>query len=120
MDCDEIWTMSAKCEKKKISTFKIWCYRRLLKISWRDYVTKQIVSARIGEERKVLLEDIKNGETKYLERKIRTKEWYFCISCQKKNTWKNNKKKSEPVLLITNSQANSRCKTLRDTIKCAN
>ena len=61
--------MSAECEKK-ISAFEMWCYRRLLQISWKDFITNKEVLARIGEGRKVVVEDIKNRKLKYLAHKI--------------------------------------------------
>ena len=37
--------------KKKLEAFEMWCYRRMLKISWVDKVTNEEVLKRVEEER---------------------------------------------------------------------
>ena len=32
---------------KKVNAFEMWCYRRLLKISWRDKITNEEVLRRV-------------------------------------------------------------------------
>ena len=32
---------------KKINAFELWCYRRLLKVSWRDKITNEEVLRRV-------------------------------------------------------------------------
>lgn len=46
----ETWTI-AKEEQKRIKAIKMWCYRRMLKISWTDMVTNDEVLERMSEKR---------------------------------------------------------------------
>ena len=45
----ETWTIG-KQEKKRIDSFEMWCYRRMLKVKWTDHVRNEVVLERIGEE----------------------------------------------------------------------
>jgi hypothetical protein len=38
----ETWTIT-KAEQGRIEAFEMWCYRRMLKISWMDMVTNEEV-----------------------------------------------------------------------------
>ena len=49
----ETWTIADK-ELKKLEAFEMWCYRRMLRISWRDHVTNERVLDAIGEERQLV------------------------------------------------------------------
>lgn len=62
--------MNAEYEKK-ISAFETWCCRRLPRSSWKDYVNNETVLARIGEDQKIITDDIKNRKMKCLVHKIR-------------------------------------------------
>ncbi len=42
----ECWTWN-KAMRKKVNAFEMWCYRRMLKISWRDRVTNEEVLDRM-------------------------------------------------------------------------
>ena len=48
MYCCESWTITEEI-KRRIEAFEMWCYRRILKISWRDRVTNIEVLRRVGE-----------------------------------------------------------------------
>ena len=61
--------MSAENERKHYA-FKMWYYRRLLKIPWIDFISSAKVLARVGEENKMLVEDIKHCKLKYIAHKI--------------------------------------------------
>jgi len=65
----ETWTMNAE-SKKELNAFEMWCYRRLLKILWTDFVTNATVLEKINKERNIV-EDIKNRKMKYIAHKIR-------------------------------------------------
>ena len=52
-----------KADEKLITDFELWCYRRLLRESWIDRRTNELVLQRIGESKRVL-----NSRTK---RKLR-------------------------------------------------
>ena len=47
----EAWTFSKEIIRR-INAFQLWCYRRLLKISYMDRVTNEEVMRRVGERRK--------------------------------------------------------------------
>ena len=48
-DC-ESWTLTAELElEKRMQTFEMRCYRRLLKILYKDHVTKEVVRRKIQE-----------------------------------------------------------------------
>jgi len=49
----ETWTIR-KAEEKNILAFEVWCYRRILKISWIDRISNEEVFRRVGEERSFL------------------------------------------------------------------
>jgi len=53
---NETWTI-AKEEQRRIKAFEIWCYRRMLKISWTDMVTNEEVLEM--SERRTLWNSIK-------------------------------------------------------------
>jgi hypothetical protein len=46
-------------EERVINAFETWCWRRMLKIKWRDRITKDEVFQRAKEER-LLLKIYKN------------------------------------------------------------
>ncbi|MGP1906500.1 MAG: hypothetical protein ACTS4X_01990 [Candidatus Hodgkinia cicadicola] len=45
----ETWTRAE--EEKKLNSFEIWCFRRILKIKWIHMVTNEEVLERVGEKR---------------------------------------------------------------------
>lgn len=47
----ETWCISEK-DLKKLEAFEMWCYRRMLRISWQDHITNEEVLTRM-EEKKV-------------------------------------------------------------------
>ena len=54
----ESWAMT-KNDKKRVDAFEVWCYRRLLRISWTDKKTNIWVLNKIGTDltiRKTILE----------------------------------------------------------------
>ncbi|KAL4084163.1 hypothetical protein QTP88_027996 [Uroleucon formosanum] len=46
----ETWTI-AKAERRRIEAFEIWCFRRMLKISWTDMVSNEEVLERMSVRR---------------------------------------------------------------------
>jgi hypothetical protein len=42
----ECWTWN-KMMRKKVNAFEMWCYRRMLKISWKDKITNKLVLSRM-------------------------------------------------------------------------
>ena len=54
----ESWAMT-KNDRKRVDAFEMWCYRRLLRVSWKDkrtndYVTSGILVERMAALRKLL------------------------------------------------------------------
>ena len=50
MQIFEAWTIG-KGERRKLENFKMWCYRKLLKISWIDKVKNEEVLNLVKEKR---------------------------------------------------------------------
>jgi hypothetical protein len=49
----ETWTLWA-VDQKHLESFKIWCWKRMEKISWTDHVRNKEVLLRVKEERNIL------------------------------------------------------------------
>ena len=49
----ESWSFSKKIEKK-INAFEMWCYRRLLRVSWRDHRTNEWVLEQLSTDMTLL------------------------------------------------------------------
>ena len=65
----ETWTLRKK-ESSKLMAFELWCYRRMLKISWKEKRTNEYVLEKIGRN-EVLMDKIKKRKTRYLGHLIR-------------------------------------------------
>lgn len=50
----EAWTLK-EANIKKIKSFKLWCYRRILNIPWVDRITNLEVLRRIGKDKEVAI-----------------------------------------------------------------
>ena len=58
----ESWAVK-KCDEKRITAFELWCWRRVLRISWTEYKTNVWVRQKIGvPEQNGLLEQLKKTE----------------------------------------------------------
>jgi hypothetical protein len=51
----ENWTLRA-AHQKYLESFKMWCWRRMEKISWTDHVRNEEVILRVNEQRNFLYE----------------------------------------------------------------
>jgi hypothetical protein len=51
----ETWTLRA-VDHKHLESFEIWCWRRMEKISWTDYVRNEGVLFRVKKQRNILHE----------------------------------------------------------------
>jgi len=51
----ETWTLRA-ADQKYLESFKMWCWRRMEKISWTDHVRNEEVLLRVKEQRNILQE----------------------------------------------------------------
>src|SRR5437867_2922723 len=59
----ESWTWN-KAMHKKVNAFEFWCYRRILKISWRDKVKNEEILKRL-QKRLHFVEDIMKRKLRY-------------------------------------------------------
>ena len=51
----ETWTLRA-VDQKHLESFEMWCWRRMGKISWTNYVRNEEVLLRVKEQRNILRE----------------------------------------------------------------
>ena len=51
----ETWTLRA-VDQKHLESLEMWCWRRMEKISWIDYVRNEEVLLRVKEQRNILHE----------------------------------------------------------------
>jgi hypothetical protein len=49
----ELWTLR-ELDQKHLENFKMWCWRRLEKISWTDHVRNEEVLQRVKEKRNIV------------------------------------------------------------------
>ena len=49
----ETWTMT-KPDIRRLEAFELWCWRKMLNVTWSDQVTNEDVLRRIGEERRLI------------------------------------------------------------------
>ena len=64
MYCCESWTITEEI-KRRIEAFEMWCYRRILKISWRDRITNVEVLRRVGETETKIYRNICRRKLKF-------------------------------------------------------
>jgi len=62
----ESWTVTEEI-KRRIEAFEMWCYRRLLKISWTDRITNLEVMRRVGVANKIEYQNICKKKLKLAE-----------------------------------------------------
>ncbi|VVC30377.1 Hypothetical protein CINCED_3A009443 [Cinara cedri] len=46
----ETWTIAIE-ERRRLESFEMWCYRRMLRLSWMNRVTNEEVLEKITEEK---------------------------------------------------------------------
>ena len=51
----ETWTLRA-VDQKHLESFEMWCWRRMEKISWTEYMRNEGVLLRVNEQRNILQE----------------------------------------------------------------
>ena len=66
----ECWVFK-KVDRRKIASFELWCYRRLLRVSWVDKRTNEWVMEKIGPYRR-LLDNIDDRKLRFLGHLART------------------------------------------------
>ena len=67
--CCEVWTITSVMEKK-IAAFEMWCYRRILRISWKEKKTNDEVLQMLGMTR-CLLKIIMTRQLRYFGHIVR-------------------------------------------------
>lgn len=70
----ESWTLT-EASTKKLEAFEMWCYRRILKISWVDRITNDAVLRRMGKEREIV-NNVKKRKLEYLGHVMRNEQRY--------------------------------------------
>ena len=89
----ECWVLK-KVDRRKIASFELWCYRRLLRVSWVDKRTNELVMEKIGQCRR-LLDNIDDRKLRFLGHLARTngltKDLLFG-TIPGKRTWKTKNK----------------------------
>ncbi|PNF31014.1 hypothetical protein B7P43_G01180 [Cryptotermes secundus] len=65
----ETWTHRA-VDQKHLESFEMWCWRRMEKISWTDYVRNEEVLIRVSEQRNILHE-IRKRKTNWIGNVLR-------------------------------------------------
>ena len=65
----EAWTFSSTV-KEKINAMEMWCYRRILKISWKEIISTEEVLDMIGK-RKSLLQDLIKRKMRFVGHMMR-------------------------------------------------
>jgi len=73
----ETWTLG-KNEERIINAFETWCWRRMLKIKWRDRITNDKIFQRAKEER-LLLKILKNRCHSWIGHTIRHNKFVVTI-----------------------------------------
>ena len=59
----ETWSVGV-ADAKKMSAFEMWCWRKLLGISWKDHITNESVRGHIGD-RTSLCDKIRHSKLRY-------------------------------------------------------
>lgn len=70
----ETWTLT-ELQCKKIDTFEMWLFRRMLKISWTERINNQRVLEKMGKQ-KELLTTIKTRTLEYIGHIMRNNQRY--------------------------------------------
>jgi hypothetical protein len=73
--CSETWTLKITTTRK-LEAFEMWCYRRIMKISWTDKIRNEEVLRRLRKNLE-LLKTIKHRKTSYFGHIIRGEKYYL-------------------------------------------
>ncbi|XP_045463850.1 uncharacterized protein LOC123673410 [Harmonia axyridis] len=76
----EAWTLNADA-MRRLNSFEMWTYRRILRVSWKDRITNIEVLRRIGREKEVE-RTIKERKLQYLGHIMRGEKWNEGLSDQ--------------------------------------
>ena len=71
----EAWTLTdASC--RRIDTFEMWCYRRILRIPWIHHVSNDTVLQRIGRQLE-FLQNVKRRKLEYFGHVMRNEKYHL-------------------------------------------
>ena len=73
----ESWTITEEI-RRRLDAFEMWCYRRILKISWTDRVTNIEVLRRVGETDKNIYRTICRRKLKFAGHVLRGSSGEMC------------------------------------------
>ena len=73
----ESWTITEEM-RRRLDAFEMWCYRRILKISWTDRVTNVEVLRRVGETDKNIYRTICRRKLKFAGHDLRGSSGEMC------------------------------------------
>ena len=65
----ETWTLRA-ADQKYLESFEMWCWKRMEKISWTDYVRNE-VSLRVVNEQRNILHEIRKRKANWIAHILR-------------------------------------------------
>ncbi|KAJ8022121.1 hypothetical protein HOLleu_39528 [Holothuria leucospilota] len=71
MYASETCTLSRDAENNKIHAFEIWLYRKMLKVSYKDWMSNEEVLNRVQAKKK-LLSELKNRKLQYMGHILRS------------------------------------------------
>ena len=71
----EAWTLT-EVASRKVTAFEMWCYRRMLRISWTHHVTNENVLQRIGHQQE-LLKTVKQRKLAYFGHIMRNEKYHI-------------------------------------------
>ena len=43
-----VWDMGGKADRSKVQAFEMWCWRKMLRISWKEHKTNEFVRCQVG------------------------------------------------------------------------
>jgi hypothetical protein len=70
----EAWTLSQSAVGR-LEAFEMWCYRRVLRVSWVDRITNDEILHRMGKEREIMV-TVKKRKLEYLGHIMRNEQRY--------------------------------------------
>ena len=72
----QTWTYS-KAIDHKINAFEMWCYRRMLRISWTSHTTNIDVLQKIGVKETTMLNNLKSRKLSYVGHIMRNTSGHY-------------------------------------------
>jgi len=67
LDGSETWTL-LKEDKNRLQAFKMWIWRRMMKVSWKEHRTNEDILSMVQEERCMVIGEYIKKQTEKLDR----------------------------------------------------